>query len=99
MAKIITDKELFICISEIIHNDAVSSQETYRQFLEELAGAVTTAMGGAVGSVSYSDDHVDDKGTPLGWTIAFERTSWYDDEELPLQSLLDALGLDPEGEL
>lgn len=101
MAKVITDKELLICINEIIHNDAVSSADTYREFLQELAGAVTTAMGGEVGNVSYSDDQVDDKGTPLGWTVAFSRNRWEveEDETPPLQDLLDELKLDLEGEL
>lgn len=52
MAKILTDHELLDAVTRIITDkDLVSSQDTYRQFLGELADAVCTAMGGRVGLV------------------------------------------------
>jgi hypothetical protein len=101
MAKIITDKELLQVISQIVIGYEVSSHDTYQEFLQELAGAVTTAMGGEVGTVSYADDPIDEMGTPIGWTIAFKKNRWEieEDETPPLQHLLDELKLDPEGEL
>ena len=100
MAKIITDHELLQVITRIVHGDEVGASK-YQEFLEELSGAVTIALGGEVGTVSYVEDPINDEGTPLGWTVALKNSPWELEleDKTPLHHVFDELNLDPEGEL
>ena len=53
MAKIITDKEMFQIVNDVINKDELDDGTQYTDFLRDLAGVIAKHFGGKVGNSDY----------------------------------------------